>query len=433
MSKLLLYSNLSGKRTRYIISTILVDFLGFDIQFAETELEFLQSTSPKISYLPSALQGITNFYNSNILETSSIHTLRFPINYNPEDDSFPDDFDAFVFCFFMLSRAEEYHCSEKDRHGRFPSQFSLASKYNFLHFPIVDRIAKQINLSIIRAFPQLQQVKTKHHPILTFDIDIAYALKAKPFFRQVGGMANELFSLNFSKLRTRYSVLREKKKDPFDVYDELEQLFQETQIPMIFFFQVRSSGKYDKAANTQSKHFIALVKRLSSFATIGIHPSYSGGQNISQIIAEKKILENIIGKSITHSRQHFLKFHLPQTAQALSEAGITHDYSMGYADQTGWRAGTCHPFNIYDIQNDTILPLITHPISVMDGTLGEYLSLQPHTALEEIIKIIKMTVQYNGTFIPLWHNETISDLGKWKGWKSGVFDPMIEYIKQPQR
>ena len=45
--------------------------------------------------------------------------------------------------------------------------------------------------------------------------------------------------------------------------------------------------------------------------------------------------------------------------------------------------------------------------------------------IEETIEKIKAV---NGTFISVWHNESLSDSGKWKGWRI-VYEKMLEFAK----
>lgn len=430
MNRILVFIENQGERSKYIIETLLSEFQGFAIEFTEEKEAFLTSFLPKFTYLQKGIDGIPNIFNSHCIENDCIYNTHIPDHTQFEIKKIHSDNDIFSLSFFMLTRTEEYNSPTRDKHGRFPAEASLAFKMGLLHLPVVDLLSEALVQWLKNYFPQLSPKPKQHKSILTFDIDIAYQFLGKPVVRQAGGIARDILLLNFNKVAERIAILKRKKPDPYDVYDFLELLSQQTGIPMIFFFQVRSSGRYDKAVDPKSKDFIRLVKRIHEFADIGIHPSYSGGQNSLSIISEKEILENITGKRIKHSRQHFLKLHFPATPRTLVKAGIENDYTMGYADFPGWRAGTCKPFRVFDLQNNEILPLTTYPISVMDGTLGEYLKLNPQEALLKIEEIFKTIQIYNGTFIPLWHNTTLSEAGKWKNWRKDVFEPMTERIKQ---
>ncbi len=117
------------------------------------------------------------------------------------------------------------------------------------------------------------------------------------------------------------------------------------------------------------------------------------------------------------SRQHFLKLRFPDTYRNLIAAGITDDYTMGYADETGFRAGICSPYKWYDLEKEVMTNLTIHPFAVMDGTLNSYLKLTPAQALEKVKSLAQEVKNVNGELITIWHNETLSDWKDWKGWK----------------
>ena len=125
--------------------------------------------------------------------------------------------------------------------------------------------------------------------------------------------------------------------------------------------------------------FQKLIQRISKEYEIGIHPSFAGFVHgcHGKVIKEKERLEKIVEKKITKSRQHYLNLKFPKTYQNLIKAGITEDYTMGFADQIGFRAGTCTPYYFYDLENETKTDLLIVPFQVMDGTLLHYLKLSP--------------------------------------------------------
>jgi hypothetical protein len=128
-------------------------------------------------------------------------------------------------------------------------------------------------------------------------------------------------------------------------------------------------------------------------------------------------LNQITSKPVTKNRQHFLALNLPHTYQALIRKQITDDYSMGYADIAGFRAGTARVFNWFDLTTNDTTSLRVHPFTYMDGTLHEYLKLSPEEAMKKIKTLYQEVCQNGGQFSYIWHNETIGDYAHWKGWK----------------
>jgi hypothetical protein len=98
---------------------------------------------------------------------------------------------------------------------------------------------------------------------------------------------------------------------------------------------------------------------------------------------------------------------------------------MGYASQLGFRAGTCTPFFWYDLQLEKQTHLKIHPFAVMDVTLKQYLQLNPDEAIVKIEELLLAIKLVDGTFCSLWHNESLSDFGKWKGWRV-VYETMLK-------
>ena len=67
-----------------------------------------------------------------------------------------------------------------------------------------------------------------------------------------------------------------------------------------------------------------------------------------------------------------------------------------------------------------------HPFAVMEGTLKYYMKVQPEDVMVKVKPLIDEVKSVNGTFISLWHNETLNDQRLWKGWQS-VYESMIAY------
>ena len=230
---------------------------------------------------------------------------------------------------------------------------------------------------------------------------------------------------DFSEVRKRRAVLAEKEKDPYDTYEYIDSVVKNNTDKFKFFFLLGDYGKYDKNVSFKNSSFCELIQKISSKYDIGVHPSFQTGSKngAKKTIKELKRLQKITGVQITKSRQHFLRLKFPDTYRQLLNAGILEDYTMGYADQTGFRAGICTPFNFYDLEKETTTNLVVLPFQIMDITLRDYMKLSPDEAFQEIEKIMMVVKQVNGTFVSIWHNETITDSGDWKGYRE-VFEKM---------
>ena len=223
----------------------------------------------------------------------------------------------------------------------------------------------------------------------------------------------------------RYQVMRGKQPDPYDQYQHLERLFKKHDLDPVYFFLTGRLGPYDRNISSSSQKFKVLVKTTSQEFKIGIHPSYASNILTDRIQEEINKLAKISGKEIFRSRQHFLKVQLPYTYRNLMHMGITEEYSMGYAEQIGFRASIANPFRFFDLESNKRTDLIVYPFQVMDVTLRDYLSLKPGEAIDKIAGLIDHTRAVGGTFSALWHNESLSEWEDWTGW-SVVFNRMLE-------
>ena len=132
---------------------------------------------------------------------------------------------------------------------------------------------------------------------------------------------------------------------------------------------------------------------------------------------EVQRLEGVLGERVTRSRQHYLMLHLPHTLRSMAAAGITDDHTMGFADQIGFRAGTSRPFPFYDLPAEEESSLMLHPFAVMDGTLKDYLRMDPLQAKQAVDLLIEKVRAVRGCFSSLWHNTSLTERDGWEGWK----------------
>ena len=65
----------------------------------------------------------------------------------------------------------------------------------------------------------------------------------------------------------------------------------------------------------------------------------------------------------------------------------------------------------------------------MDGTLLRYRNLSPNEATKKIATLMNEVATVGGTFVSLWHNESLCDQGEWKGWKQ-VYDDMTKLASE---
>jgi hypothetical protein len=141
-------------------------------------------------------------------------------------------------------------------------------------------------------------------------------------------------------------------------------------------------------------------------AIIGLHSSYQSGKEPHLILSEKKNLEKAFNLEAKYNRHHFLVSREPEDMEYLGIAGLTEDYTMGYADVAGFRLGTSLPVRYINPVTRRLSSLILHPLVVMDCTLNEikYMNLTKDRAEEYCMRLIEHIRNVNGELTLLWHN-----------------------------
>lgn len=342
-------------------------------------------------------------------------------------------FDIFAASFYLLSRYEEYLPHQKDIYGRYAHENSIAFKNDFLHLPLINIWLEDFKNELSRVFPGLQFKKNKFQFIPTYDIDIAWSYNNKGFFRNTGGFIKDMFTGRRAKLAERINVLSGKQKDPFDAYDWMDALHEKHNLKPYYFFPVAEKiNKYDKNISPYNFEYRDMIKKSSSKYIISIHPSWQSGDDKTLLGSEKKILNKISGKTIENSRQHFIRFTLPETYRQLIRYEIKNEFSMGYGSINGFRASVASTFYWYDLEKEEITDLLVHPFCFMDANSFFEQKFTPEQALEEIKNYHKSIKAINGTMITIWHNPFLGTDDLFAGWKDVYEQFVIEVMSNGQ-
>jgi len=426
----LVYSNEITPRIEYIFKLIFARILGIEVEFTSNSSNFQKSEQAKINY---SFEKFGNefyikphpllFYKALIEPT--INSVWYEGQKYFFESSTDSDlpFDVFAASFYLVTRYEEYLETEKDEFGRYPAEKSILFKYNLLEKPVVNIWSLMLADKLRGKYPFLNITKKKFSFISTIDVDNAWAFKNKGFFRISGAILHAFLIGKFGELALRIKVLTGKKMDPYDTYAYLNAVFKGNEEKVKYFFLVGNYGHYDKNISYKKSQLRKLIKKTSTKYEVGIHPSFSsvkkGGED--KVLQEINRLENIIHKEIKISRQHYLGLMMPRSYRRLIRAGISEDYTMGYSSKPGFRAGICTPYCFYDLKKEKATNLLIVPFQVMDGTLRHYLKLSPRDAIEVTEKLMEEVKKVGGAFVSIWHNETVTDEGIWKGYKE-VFE-----------
>jgi hypothetical protein len=336
--------------------------------------------------------------------------------------------------FWMLSRYEEYQNLARDAYGRFQASQSLLYQAGVLEEAPADAYIEQLWTWLETQFPKIQRFQ----PTLTIqpgvDIDLCYCYLGKPLLRQAGGMLRELIRGRWRDLLDRWMVLSRQKPDPYDTYARLESLHAEIAraaqgevggnpalliraLPPLFMLLTGSYDRLDPAHHPSSPYLRRLARYLRlGGAQLGWHPSLRSNRDDKAARLEIQAWSALAGgEEALDTRQHYLSLEVTRQPARLVAWGVRRDYSMGYAEAIGFRAGTAHSFGWYDLNTESPLPLQVHPVALMDVTLNHYLGLELDTAPPRVAKVLESYRRYGGYFSLLWHNSSAGP--GWEGWE----------------
>lgn len=429
---LLLYSKQLSPRLQYV-ARFIAGYFQLDAQITTEENFFASFTGPKICYHPAVvssrlvwIQPHAFLFQNNIAPQT---IFVFEKNNSPAffktDDGY--GFDLLSAIFYLLSRYEEYLPHKKDKYGRYDHRQTLAFQNNFLHLPLINSWLENLRQELEKNC-LVSIVKKQFHFVPTYDVDIAWCYRHKGWQRNVGGALQSLLKGNISAVKQRINVLAGREEDPFDVYDDLRQLHERYSLRPVYFFHVGTRrNRYDKAVNVHAHEFKSLVRTIGANYEVGLHPSWASNDDVKQLSSEKNFLESVIEKKVVHSRQHYLKFDLPQTFRNLIQRGITDEYSMGWGGSNGFRASVAAPFFWYDLEREEETVLRLHPFPFMEATSLHEQGYNAAEALAEMKKYCKVISEYGGVYYVVWHPHFLSSLPLYQGWRQ-AYENFLEAV-----
>lgn len=288
--------------------------------------------------------------------------------------------------FFFVSRAEETFNTQRDQHDRFLAAYSILGQKNRLQIPMLDEHARLLLKLLNCPLP----TAGFGHIYLTHDID------AISQYRHLRGF---LGGLRRGEGRQAWKALLDIHRDPLYTFPWLiEQDARVAQAEPIYFIkQTKGIGFDYPQYNLVGRDYKALKQLLlSSGAQLGVHSSYYGD-------LPRRPFSTLV-------RSHYLKGSISYLKK-LAKAGYTDDFSMGFADQAGFRLQTSRPVRWINPYTYTLTNLILHPLLIMDNSLNQenYMNLTEDEAYFLCERLIDKVRMHHGDLCLLWHNSNINE------------------------
>jgi peptidoglycan/xylan/chitin deacetylase (PgdA/CDA1 family) len=335
-------------------------------------------------------------------------------------------YDILGLTYWMLTRLEEVGRTDLDNHQRFPATSSHAYNHGYLERPVLDEWLMILGQVIQRVWPQLELKQHKYSIKVSHDVDrpSRYGFRSlKPLIRAMAGDVLKYRNIQ-GALIAPWVRLNTKQQlhlaDPFNTFDWLMDVSEANNLKSAFYFICgRTNPAKDADYEPEHPAIRNLMRRIHDRGhEIGLHPSYGTFQKPELIAQECERLKRIcseegIQQSEWGGRMHYLRWEQPTTMRAWSDAGMTYDSTLGYADRPGFRCGTCHEYPAFDPIAQEPLSLRIRPLIVMEGTIisPQYLGLGQSKAFRKITKLKEYCKKVDGQFVLLWHNSEFIQTG----------------------
>jgi peptidoglycan/xylan/chitin deacetylase (PgdA/CDA1 family) len=422
------------KEKTYIIDVLLGEFLRLDynieldknvenynLHFDNKTLIIKESalwkasTSNNADYLHEANIPIEIVYGENqFTPEKDIPILYGNADLSTFENQIDCGLDIFASAFFMLSRWEEYVNPARDAHNRFPAKESLAYKFGFHRRPVVNEYLEMLWNMLSHLSYTGKRKESSYSFTLTHDVDSPllwdkFSMKdfLKDFIKLIFKSRRlDRFNLMITRIKTKMNY----KSDPFFTFDFIMDLSEKVGIKSHFFFMVGGKTKYDNRYQIDEPYIQNLIKSMEQRGhRIGLHPSYDAYNSPEIFNNEVTLLRNATNRAIETGREHYLRFEVPATWHLWNENGMKWDSTIGYAEEVGFRAGTCFSYPVFDILERKKLQLVEKPMVAMEVSLYNYMQLDFNDIMKIMSLLNERVRKYNGDFVFLWHNSHFFD------------------------
>ncbi len=337
------------------------------------------------------------------LETAGEPTRLLPIGNQPSVVQGRYTYDAMGLIFLMLSRLEERDSPDRDRYGRFPIQSAMAFRLGCYADPLVDRAAR--DLAVALTGQSRPANRTSYDFYLTHDVDSLRGYhRPLELLRWAIG---DVFKRHHPQQAWRRLYAGYLSGEPWRSFRDLMNAAERVGRPGRFYFMGPSAISMDSPyALTMRK----LLKKICDEVVarghvVGFHPGFATASDAAVWRRQRDGLEEVIGRPVREGRQHVLQYDAAVTPDIWDQAGMELDCTLAFPEASGFRSGTCRPYQAYSLRHRRALSLIQIPTAIMDFSFwgGKYRHVPLEDALNECATAVDVCKRYGGTLVVLYH------------------------------
>jgi len=276
--------------------------------------------------------------------------------------------------------------------------------------------------------------------ILTHDVDAVektLILRTKQFLFHLINLSRNIINGNWNQasfkavdaLRFFFS------RADYWCFDEIMELEKRFGVRSHFNFYGGQGGwsrtpkelLFDPSYNIMSPRLREIIQILEKGGwKVGLHPSFNTWGNLEKLRKEKKLLENVLRKSVGNCRQHWLKFSWEKTWQTQEDAGFKLDTTLGFNDRPGFRVGSAIEYFPWHAQEQKPMDIAVIPMVLMDSHFYDYGNMSLEQCFNSLEYWLKEINEVRGTATIIWHQRVMSPD---YGWGSG-YRHILSYLNK---
>jgi hypothetical protein len=366
--EILIYVPKITPRINYTFRQLCVRILGFDIRFTNKIETFIGHKGIKFSYANQRLGNEVYIQSFGLLEEQGVNDIEISVSEWEEQPYFfktskqsDIPYDIFAASFYLMTRYEEYLPHVKNENGDFPATESLGYKNNFLTKPIINIWMLRFVEVLHNKFESLEPIMPNKKLQVNIAVKKAFKYRKLGISRSFVGFTSDLLRFKLKEVFLRIKTWFKPEIDPYNVYDELVRFKTKNNFGMDFMFQLGDYSLYTKNINFRKRVYKKLIKSMGDYCEIGLLPSFEAISDAEQLRKEIKRFEHIANHELKSIMIKDRSINFPEFYIGLDKTDIVKDFSMGYYDHLGFRAGTCTPFLFYDLNLEQASPIEIRP------------------------------------------------------------------------
>ncbi|GAC1700281.1 MAG: hypothetical protein NVS9B4_01380 [Candidatus Acidiferrum sp.] len=318
--------------------------------------------------------------------------------------------------FEWISSSHEMSVMERDSIGRVPDSGMIFSRQGISpKKPYATLLMAWMENSFragdsVEALPKAPSPVPgiEHMVVCSHDVDFYYLNKSTTFIRLLKNMViacrlyNDwsFFESNFAML---LGLLRGKR--PGDYLYPLTEAIKRGGFNSTFFVVARRGHRRDPNYRIEqlATQISDGLKKGFSFA---VHGSYTSIIENGNLVRETLAMEKLLRKKPLGSRQHWLRFDShTKLFNAIEDAELAFDSTLGFADLTGFRNGASFAFPPYNFKEEKPHRFLEIPLVLMDGALEAESRVTGEAPQEIADTVLQESRKWSwGGISVLWHN-----------------------------